>query len=369
MPTYTLTGRITNLKAEPLKGLTIRAFNHQAQAPVMLLGKDSLTDSNGDYIIIFDIENHRANGTPFKGPNIFIRVFERDTILGESLVQRDQKQRISIDLQLDPSGRTFDEMARHVSGLVRVVNGNPGSGVEVQVFDLDLRKEELLGKTTTDRTGHYDLSYTKNLFRNVEKESADLLVKVFAGGALVQSSSILFNAPADARIDLTIDNEDSHLPTEFENITRAVEPLLANVTLVELEEDERFHDISFLSGETGYDTEHIANFALAHRLASTSRIEAPFWYAILKMPVYQNEGQQSMSDRLQIVLRGTALLDALAIRKALSKAFKQNHIAPVEEEKIAAWTEAFVGFLARQAFNNEGGVVLKKCWNMPASLN
>src|SRR5262249_10242762 len=156
-------------------------------------------------------------------------------------------------------------------------------------------------------------------FRNAEKGSADLVVKaVAADGSLLVSSAVLFNAPQIAEVNLTIPGEKLPQLSEFEKIAREVGPLLEGLAVVELEENEKFQDISFLAGEIGIAAERIFRFALASRLLALSRIEAEFWYALLSTPFYQITDTHSVGERLSAVLAALSSLDAEAVRKALT---------------------------------------------------
>jgi hypothetical protein len=66
-----------------------------------------------------------------------------------------------------------------VKGTIRQANGDLYSGAIVRAFDRDLRNEQLLGETTTDRNGYYEIAYNANQFQRAEKVSADLIVRIF----------------------------------------------------------------------------------------------------------------------------------------------------------------------------------------------
>jgi hypothetical protein len=95
-----------------------------------------------------------------------------------------------------------------VKGQVRQPDGRPFVRGLVRAFDRDLRSEQLLGECHTDRGGAYRIDYGTHHFRVVEKGAADLLVKLLdADGSMLVASSILFNAPAEATVNLTLSLE------------------------------------------------------------------------------------------------------------------------------------------------------------------
>jgi hypothetical protein len=85
---------------------------------------------------------------------------------------------------------------------VHQADGDPANGVLISAFDIDLRSEQLLGQTQTDRKGFYQIQYSAEQFSKREKGKADLIVKVLSTNDVVLiASPILFNAPQLA--DLT----------------------------------------------------------------------------------------------------------------------------------------------------------------------
>jgi hypothetical protein len=99
-PDYILTGRLTNGHSKPLEGLIVRAYDRDPKTPENPLGKGAVTDAEGSYKISFTDTDFTVNGLESGGPNAFIRVYDGDELLGESLVKRHSKKRISINFRL-----------------------------------------------------------------------------------------------------------------------------------------------------------------------------------------------------------------------------------------------------------------------------
>ena len=99
-----------------------------------------------------------------------------------------------------------------VKGTVRFADSSPATKLKLSAFDRDLRSEQALGQSQTDRQGLYEIQYSARQFLKAEKGNADLVVKAFAAdGSLLAASPVLFNAPPSAEVDLTIPAEgDSH---------------------------------------------------------------------------------------------------------------------------------------------------------------
>src|SRR3954454_12660314 len=61
-----------------------------------------------------------------------------------------------------------------VHGRITTAAGEAKAGATVQVFDRDLRSEELLGTTSSDTAGLYEIHYGPEAFRRAEKGNADI---------------------------------------------------------------------------------------------------------------------------------------------------------------------------------------------------
>src|SRR5215213_879317 len=94
---HIVNGSITDQQAAPLKGLIVRAFDQDPKTPENFLG-ESVTDAGGQYKISFTEKDFKLGGVESGGPDVFIRVYDGDALLGESPVTRSAKKQIRIDL-------------------------------------------------------------------------------------------------------------------------------------------------------------------------------------------------------------------------------------------------------------------------------
>ncbi len=235
-----------------------------------------------------------------------------------------------------------------VKGMVRLADGAPVIGAMVQVFGRDLRSEQELGKGQTDKQGFYQIQYSPQQFTQYKKRSTGLIVKIFAKkGKLLAVSPLLFNASSSEQIDLTISSEALQPLSLFEKINSELKPLLDDIKVTELEEDEKQKDISFLSEKTGIDINSIARFVMANRMAEQT-IEAEFWFAVLGGSFYQFNKKQSLKEQLKIISVSLLSFDAIILRKALLRAFNQKEIAGALRKKEKKWIEAFLNYIAIQ---------------------
>ena len=262
-----------------------------------------------------------------------------------------------------------------VRGQVLRLDRRPVRDVSVGISDRDLRSQQELDETRTDAEGHFELSYFADKFTRAEKGSADLLFELCYGLAKIKrfellrlkdkemvavpAPQIIFNAGDEEQVEIILSEEDMAALSEYEKLVEELTPLLGSLSPVELEENEDHQDITFLSGETGFAAEKLVRFALAHRLAAASRIHPEFWYALLATPFYQTSDNQSILDRLAVVLAALPSLDATAVRKALTGALNQNLIPSSGKDKVDIWIKAFLDFVARQAVSGDGASALK----------
>jgi peptidoglycan hydrolase-like protein with peptidoglycan-binding domain len=235
-----------------------------------------------------------------------------------------------------------------VRGTIRQADGSPLVGAIARAFDLDLRSEQLLGQTQTDNQGFYQIQYSSHQFNKQEKGNADLVVKALkTDDSLLAASPIWFNAPAIAEVNLTIPANVQRPPSLFEKVSRALAPLLGDLTIAELEETPEHQDLTFLMGETGFDKDILARFVIAHKLAQQA-IQPEFWFVLLGGSVYEYTAKQSLEDQLAIVLDMLPSLDKASVRKALMRGFNQQEIAEALQQNVDSWIEAFLQFIARQ---------------------
>jgi len=173
-----------------------------------------------------------------------------------------------------------------VRGTVVNPNGRPFAGGLVRAFDRDLRSEQLLGEGRTDGNGRYLIQYKSESFQQAESGGPDLAVKVFdaAGQALYEPrmDELVFNAPPDAVVDITLQKGDTQVESEFERLLRVLSPLLQGVPIADLQEDQQRQDITFLSRETGIPAATLELFVVAHRMGAIGKIDPAFFYALLR---------------------------------------------------------------------------------------
>jgi len=115
--TYTLFGRITDQQNQRIQGLIVRAFDQDPKTPENLLGQPATTDAEGKYSIFFTEKDFKVSGVESGGPDVFIRVYEKEELIGESPVKRNSKKKTAIDLKIEysrESAQKNDEVKAHL---------------------------------------------------------------------------------------------------------------------------------------------------------------------------------------------------------------------------------------------------------------
>ena len=233
-----------------------------------------------------------------------------------------------------PQASEEDQMFT-VSGQVMRSDSEPAAGVTVRAYDRDMRSRELLGETTTDETGRYEISYSREQFSRAEKGRADLVVQVFneAGTELEAESEreeTIFNAGPEERVDLRIVSDEPITLSEYERLIRELTPLLEGVALAELTED----DIEFLSRDTEREPVYIRILAQDASLSREHDVREAVFYGLARKGVGvvgATGAAHRMLDPeergLRLELQAVLEADNATLREALEAAVAE-HIIP-----------------------------------------
>lgn len=339
--TYVVRGTVLAASGSPAADVTVAAFDQDVGGEDLL--GDAITSKKGIFKITYRAAQFRRSNKERGGADVVVRVLGPDGgLLFESKATRNAPADLALDLQL-PGARFV------VRGQVRLPDGNPVADIIVHAYDQDLRSKTLLGKTHTTAAGHFEIAYTADQFRRAEKSGADLLLEaVGPKNKLLAAAPVLFNAPPNAEINLTVSAEAWPSPTLFEKIETDLTPLLEDLKIEKLEEDKEHQDLSFLSTESGLEKKDLARFVLAHRLAQP-RLQAEFWFALLGGSFFQFAEGESLATQLATIQTELSSLDSAAVRKALTRAFGQKEIPAALRKKIPGWTEAFLDAAASHA--------------------
>ena len=199
---------------------------------------------------------------------------------------------------------------RIVQGQVRTTDGRPVIGVVVRAYNKGLRNEALLGETLTAREGHYRITYE---ITGDEVAAISLLVRVVdRNQENPVLSPIRFNTHMTESVDFSVSNDYGGL-SEVEQLLQAIKPLLGDLRLTQLREDDEQQEISYLAGRSGVDRQQLQALVQAAQLAEETALPIEALYSLAR----QNHAT---------TLASLLALRPEALRQTLDSAIRQNII-------------------------------------------
>ena len=221
-------------------------------------------------------------------------------------------------------GRVADKLSRPLAKLI------------VQAYDRNMRSEDLLGECVTDPDGKYNIAWSQRQLKG-EKKSGDISIKVVTAEkeTLLFASDVdgtRFNASPREEINVTIENALEPEVVEYDYIVKEMASLAGKVAIADLQESEEHRDITFLSKEAGIPAAKIEHVVVAHRLQNASKIDAAFFYALLrKNTLLKSDLAKPLQARLSVdinsevlpLLYDAALVDEKTIQNDVDAAVKE----------------------------------------------
>src|ERR1044072_9347726 len=249
-----------------------------------------------------------------------------------------------------------------IKGTVRAADGNPLPHFRVVAYDRDLRTREYLGDTVTGADGRYEIYYPEQEGRKLELGSVDIFIEVYSDKdeKAVAVSETLFNAPANAVIDVTVPAENYRPLSEYERLARLLQPLHEGLSPADLEEDKEHRDISFFKGETRWDQDKLTRYVLAHRFSRQSPVPPPFWYAVLKSSVFLEVSGESVAEKSGNIVKLLPSISESSVRESLKEAFAENVIEQEFTKDSEEWLKLYNGFLLNVINEESREFALKK---------
>lgn len=329
-------GKVTRPDKTVVVDAVVQAFDVFMDSEQFLA--KAITDAFGHFKISYLGKPFEARG----GADLIVRVFDaKGRVLVTSAVIRKARPVEQVTLVIDDQPPA-EKKPFVVRGTVREMNGKLAAEVRVRAFDRDLRSEELLGETKADAKGSYEIRYSPEQFRRAEKGSADLRVAAFDDKEQqLVSSAIIFNAEPEEIVDLSIGGEHRG-PSEYENLVGQLKPVVQDVPLDELTEDDRRQDITFLANETGKDPQHITFLVVAHRLSRKTGLPAEAFYGLFR---------EGLPTSLPALLAQSPEL----LRRALTVAVSKNIIPSHFGKEIERILEGLKRSIVKQAFEPPDG--------------
>ena len=367
--TFKITGRIIDRVTQSGgAGLPVKAWDEDLL--VKNIGGSAVADAQGSFQIEFDQESF---GELFleRRPLLFFRVFQDSQLVHDTralVVWNEERANHEMVIEGDfkPSPPQPSEH-REVKGHVLLADGSPANALVITALVRSLREERALGNAETDLQGFYLIDYSTA--KRAAAAGTALVVKAFArDGSTLATSPPLFNAPPVAVVDLSIPAEALAPPSLFEKIDSALAPLLKDVEIQDLSEDDEHQDVSFLAAQTGFAKADLVRFILAHRLTD-DRLRPEFWFALLSPSTFQFAEDTNLNELLTTFRDSLSSLDTTTVRKSIAAAISGNEISRSFSDRTGEWVAAFLTFAARESVSGGSAPTFLKLALDQAGIN
>ncbi|WP_328418426.1 neuraminidase-like domain-containing protein [Micromonospora sp. NBC_00389] len=252
-----------------------------------------------------------------------------------------------------------------IGGTVRDDTGSPvTAGIAVEVFDLRLGGEHLVGAAAVKADGTFVLTFDSESVRSRPGASLDLVVRVVRTPApsneatpvaspapereVIARSATRFDAGPDEHVNVVLPagavpvlDEHSRLVADIaEGLAGAGEIPVSPARLVE---DEQRRDVTFAAAKSGWNARAVSMASLAEREAADTGIPAPLHYALYRAGLPAGS-------------RLWALTSAGVIETVWSRAIEQGIIAPQLAEAIPASLQAVRALVGHAVLDLPTGV-------------
>jgi 5-hydroxyisourate hydrolase-like protein (transthyretin family) len=350
---YTISGQLLNKTNQPLSNLRIEAWDKDLLVNDFI--GEAITDLDGRFEISFTQAHYRELFFDNK-PDLYFKIYQGDKMIHSTEnselwnIDNDQKK-LEIVIHGDlttPLEQIKLQSLNTVSGKVSDANGQPLANLKVVIYDVDMRNWEALVHTFTDKQGKFELSWTLEQLNGRGKKGADIGIKVFTkekNTELFKSGmeDVRFNAGKKEEFNITISQTIPTEVIEFDFLIKEVTSLTRNIATADLQENNDHQDITFLSKELGLATGKIEHLVVAHRLQDRSKIDAGFFYALLRKNTLLNKNfTKNLSTRLFIgihdeektLLYDAALADVNKIEADIKIAYDEKIVSVDVTEKL-----------------------------------
>jgi len=295
-----------------------------------------------------------------------IALFQRAYLQTEPTGIVDESTADSINQLLAKAGliEIEDSNEYSVYGTLRDANLNIMPKTLVRAFDQDIRSEQLLGETKTDKNGYYKIDYKQSKFQTEDKENADLFIRVLdTKGAILKTTDTLFNAPKQIQIDISLAPIAFSGLSEFDDMNNELKTYVGKLSYDQLGENQQLHDITFLTQKTSLSEANILEFVLAYRFEKKTKLDAAVFYGILREGLPNNLFFQFSNNApvaLDVDQKATQVFAALmqvditTLMAAVNKSINENIIPYRISAQLASIQKQLTQLLAGNISNTPG---------------
>lgn len=214
---------------------TVRAYD-VTNGSDSLLGTATL-GSSGSYSITYTESAFNQNGSPHTQPNLQVRAYDGSGML---LGQSERRANASADELMNVTvGEVPQPTQRRVFGTISNRLGLVVSGIKVEAKHLawtssGIQEVALGSSTTSTDTGDYEIPYDLPVVGSPSAECGtptsqiNLLVVAedAADSSVLTRSPLIFNAPIEQRVDLTVDRVSTTDDSEYKRLHERISPCL-----------------------------------------------------------------------------------------------------------------------------------------------
>jgi len=204
--------------------------------------------------------------------------------------------------------------------------GLPANAVKVRLYSIGYGGVPTkLGETTTDVNGVYSISYPQPATgANVQVRAVD------AQGRETTLSSVLYNAPSQAALNLVAPASIQPLTAEYDRLSKDMNSIGGISNLSKAQENDSQADLTLLSNSTGWDARLLAIAATAAQQTGSTGLKQDMLYALFRI------GFPTDPSLL-------AMVPSTAVQAALTKA-NQAGIISMNDLEVSIATAAFHEF-------------------------
>lgn len=334
---FTITGHIIDRQTDRgISGLRIEAWDKDLFFDDLVGSAE--TDTEGFFEIRFNEEHFKE--LIARRPDLYLKLYSEDEAIpgeafdltvtpphGEPLTGSGDsvfwklapgETNVSIRLAMPAASQTFK-----VKGTILQPDGTPVVGAIVKAFDKSIRTETLLGEATTNKAGQYEIAYRAETFLQSGKKRPDLIVRVFdqEGEEIASTKEPIYNARQIEEVNLVVGNAEYKGPSEYERILDALSPLLKDLELSELTDD----DVEFLAGKTGISSEQIIYLVLAARYSKKTDLPSEIFYGLFRqnfptsLPALLAQNSDIQESALEAAVRDNIIPETIPVEQVLER--------------------------------------------------
>jgi hypothetical protein len=264
---------------EPVPDLQVEAWDTGKVFPRPIGG----TTSNADGVFEIPLNHGIRRSLIARKAQVFFRVIRDEEVLADTreTVRWDpvHSRAVIVPVRLtrqDPR-ESFD-----VHGSVATDRGTFAAGLRVEVWDKELRGEQMLEAGFTGPDGRYQIVYDSSKLDG--KTLGDLEVRVFdstgaVGNQEVARSKVTYQAPRSFQVDMVVPFSSLERITEHDRILGSLQLLIGETSMTEIGPD----GVVYLANRGGFDPRAIAMALQASRASATTHIPAEHYYALFRL--------------------------------------------------------------------------------------